>query len=360
MMTLLSSATVLAMTICVAGCSTTAEPRGSSHGGASHGESSESGHGLTTQRATPRDPVATGSDIRGRSLVAEPKRPEMALVSPGVLRGELTLRYDSGATNKLWLYLPDTGGRPMLDRSLPLVLFAPSGTQGLNGAAPSEVDEAEHLPWVRAGFAVAAFESDGALPITKDGAAPSAQDYLKSIHAFRETAGGLMNAVEALDAASKVLREADPDRVVLVGSGSGGTVALNVARAWHKLQWARAVVVFSPILDVAGATDKLMLDALDSAQPGVAKFARESSPGLVPEQLKTPAFLFTSREPAVSVTGEATSDAASLERYADQLRAAGQSPQLVVMPTGDPYTAMVRDGIDLAIEWTQRELAKRK
>lgn len=284
----------------------------------------------------------------------------MTLISPGVLRGEVLLKYDGGTTNKLWLYVPDTGGRPILDRSLPLVLFAPSGTQGLNGSAPSEIDEAEHLPWVRAGFAVAAFEVDGALPIAKDGAAPSAQDYLKSIHAFRETAGGLINAFEARGAVKSLLPEVDAERVVFVGSGSGATIALNLARAWNAQPWARAVVAFSPILDIAGATDKLMLDALDSAQPGVAKFARESSPGLVPEQLKTPAFLFTSREPAVSITGETTSDAASLERYADQLRAAGQSPQLVVMPTGDPYTAMVRDGIDLAIEWTQRELARKK
>jgi dienelactone hydrolase len=300
-------------------------------------------HGLTTHEPIERPPVHAAANLRGRELAARPKRPEMHAVAPGVLRGEIVLTWNTGSTSKLWIYLPDAGGRAILDRSLPVVLIASSaGTDGLTGAVPTEADEAEHIPWARAGFAVVAYELDGALPETD----VSAQDYLKAIRSFRDTGGGLLNLLEADKVAKDLYPEIDADRVVLVGSGSAGTVALNAARTTSMRKWVRAVVVFSPKLDVVGALEKPLLDALEAQQPGIARFAREASPGLVPEQLKVPTFLFETRE----------GDAASIERYADAMRAAGQRPQLIVSD-GDPYVAMVREGIDLAIVWTQRGLA---
>ena len=66
-----------------------------------------------------------------------------------------------GFAGKLWLYLP-SGDHA--DQSLPCLLITAGGSSLLKGIHLSEYARAEQLPYVRAGFAVVAYELDGALP----------------------------------------------------------------------------------------------------------------------------------------------------------------------------------------------------
>ena len=59
------------------------------------------------------------------------------------------------------LYLPP-GEHPA--RSLPCVFIAPAGTRLIHGSVLGDSDSPEHLPYVRAGFAVLAYELTGDVP----------------------------------------------------------------------------------------------------------------------------------------------------------------------------------------------------
>jgi hypothetical protein len=64
-----------------------------------------------------------------------------------------------GHAGTMWLYLPE---RQSDTQSLPCVLTAPAGTPLVTGMDLGDGDVPEHLPYVRAGFAVLAYDLDGA------------------------------------------------------------------------------------------------------------------------------------------------------------------------------------------------------
>ena len=84
-------------------------------------------------------------------------------IEPGVMFHEVRLPGGDkpGFAGKLWLYLP-SGDHA--DQSLPCVLITAGASNLLEGIHLSEYARAEQLPYVRAGFAVLAYELDGALP----------------------------------------------------------------------------------------------------------------------------------------------------------------------------------------------------
>ena len=84
-------------------------------------------------------------------------------IEPGVMFHEVRLPGGDkpGFAGKLWLYLP-SGDHA--DQSLPCVLITAGASNLLKGIHLSEYARAEQLPYVRAGFAVLAYELDGALP----------------------------------------------------------------------------------------------------------------------------------------------------------------------------------------------------
>ena len=89
-------------------------------------------------------------------------------IEPGVMFSEITLTRGQAAgsdlpghTGKLWLYLPGGQHGP---KSLPCILIAGAGSNLITGMDLGDGDRPEHLPYVRSGFAVLAYELDGMLP----------------------------------------------------------------------------------------------------------------------------------------------------------------------------------------------------
>src|SRR5215831_13159251 len=79
------------------------------------------------------------------------ERPAMRTLAPGVEFCEIRVRGDgAGLPMTLNLYLP--AGQHAA-KSLPCVFIAPAGT-AFHGAVIDESDRAEHLPYVKEGFAV--------------------------------------------------------------------------------------------------------------------------------------------------------------------------------------------------------------
>src|SRR5579871_2614816 len=84
-------------------------------------------------------------------LVAAASQP----LAPGVSFTEVMLPRPKPA--RLWIYLPS----PPPAGKLPCVVIAPSGSALFSGMKLQDGDRAEHLPYVRAGFAVIAYDIDG-------------------------------------------------------------------------------------------------------------------------------------------------------------------------------------------------------
>src|ERR1043165_5367156 len=95
--------------------------------------------------------------------VAElPARPEMKQIEPGVWFGET--KFDGsgpGKLGRLWIYLPQEKAPP---KALICVFIAPGETNMISGKKLKESNRAEHLPYVRAGMAVIAYDLDGEPP----------------------------------------------------------------------------------------------------------------------------------------------------------------------------------------------------
>ena len=119
----------------------------------------------------PSQPATTKSNVPFTPIKVDPpefpeRGPAVAL-EPGVEFHEIVLRPrpgqhpGPGRNSKLWLYLPEGKHE---DKSLSCVLIAPAGSTLLTGMKLENGDRAEHVPYVRAGFAVLSFELDGGVP----------------------------------------------------------------------------------------------------------------------------------------------------------------------------------------------------
>ncbi len=126
----------------------------------------------------------------------EPGPPQA--IEPGIVMHDIALGPKPaprgsapGHSGQLWLYLPEGDHAP---GSLPCVLIAPAGTSLLTGIGLADGDRAEHLPWVRAGFAVMAYDLDGHRPEDNNGA-----KFEEAVDGFFRARAGLVNAHIALE-----------------------------------------------------------------------------------------------------------------------------------------------------------------
>ena len=181
----------------------------------------------------------------------EPSAPRE--IEPGVTFQELVLGTPgqvaaAGWTGKIWIYLP-VGEHDA--RSLPCVLIAPAGSNLLMGndlgnASDSEaVLHPERIPYVKAGFAVIAYEIDGTVP---DLDKASEQETMTAIRQFLRARAGLVNAQIAFEYARTKVPSVDPTRISAVGHSSAGTLAVLLAENEPRL---KACAVFAPALDLA-------------------------------------------------------------------------------------------------------------
>ena len=154
-----------------------------------------------------------------------------------------------GANGRLWIYLPEGNVAP---GSLPCVFIAGAGSTLLEGMQLGEGDQDEHYPYVKAGFAVVAYDLDGgggAEDVDFD--VQPGQDVnveqLTGYNAFRASAAGLINARNALEYTLANVPEVNRKQLFSAGHSSAGTLALLFAE--HEPRLA-GCVAYAPAIDL--------------------------------------------------------------------------------------------------------------
>jgi dienelactone hydrolase len=253
-------------------------------------------------------------------------------LEPGIHMREHVVLGVSGEL-RVWLYAPSrTAGTPR-----GCIVIAPAGSNLITGMKLGEGDRAEHLPWVRAGYVVSAFDIDGTF--TDDS---TETEVVASIKAFRDAEAGLANARAALDLALAVHPEIDPSDIYAVGHSSAGTLALLFAAREPRV---RGVAAFAPIPDLVSWIPIEYRQALEEMMPGYGAFLEASSPATHAAALtKKPLFLF-------HAVDDDTVKPEELERFFESLPSRHAASTRVVVETGGHYDAMIDSGIPHAVAW---------
>lgn len=262
-------------------------------------------------------------------------------VEPGVQKYVIELGDDDdgdydppGHGGVMWLYLPAGRHGP---KSLPCILIAPAGSTLLTGMPLADGDQPEHVPYVKAGCAVLAYELDGH-------AAGTEIDALQEAYPpFKASRAGLVNARNALEYVLAKVPEVDPKHIYAAGHSSAATHALLFAE--HEPRLA-GVLAYAPAPDLP----KRMRDQMPVYRfimPGLADFVTQSSPTTHAASLKCPVFLFHSQE-------DGTCPIADTAAFAEQLKKLGADVKYVTVPTGDHYNSMKDQGIPAGIEWLKQ------
>lgn len=266
-----------------------------------------------------------------------PARGPMRSLLPGVQFSELRLGIPSGTAgeqDRLYIYLPPGDHAP---ESLPCVLIAPAGSNMLTGMALSEGDQAEHTPYVSAGFAVVAYELDGPVADLENCTVPEARQAMRR---FAAAMAGLVNARNALDYIAHRLPEVDPERVYAAGHSSAGTMALMLAEHEPRI---KACVAYAPCSDpeayYRGESVQLRM-----MLPGAFELLAHWSPRKNEEKLHCPLFLFHARNDS-NVSYQETA------AFADRLGQLGKQVTFESVSSGDHYDSMIEQGIPRGAAW---------
>jgi dienelactone hydrolase len=278
------------------------------------------------------------------SLPAFPDPGPAREIEPGIMLREVRLGADRpplgtppGWGGKLWLYLPSGEHQP---KSLPCIMITGAGSNLITGMDLGDGDRPEHLPYVRAGFAVLAFELDG---VIENREKPTNEDLGQAMFRFLGARAGLINAHIALEYALKKVPEIDPSRISAAGHSSAGTLAVLFAEHEPRL---KACVAFAPALDLEKRFGPEAVAKLTQARVG--DLCVRHSPKRNEDTLKVPLFLFHARD-------DSNIPAEDSEAFAADLEAKGKPVKLDLVETGNHYDSMINPGIPHAIAWLNEQ-----
>jgi dipeptidyl aminopeptidase/acylaminoacyl peptidase len=284
------------------------------------------------------DTPSTGAAPQAPPAVAAAADPTTfpPLAKPRPVKSDIVL-YEQvvgqGVTaTRVGIYLPKLPP----EGKLPCVLIAPAGTPLVHGMNLGPGDQAEHLPYVRAGFAVVAYSLSGPVQDGRNEA-----QLMDGIRAFMQADGGLVNARTALDYALARMGKIDPERVYAAGHSSAATLALLVAANDPRV---KGCVAYAPVTDLPARLGAQTIDRVSRQVGGFKEFVERSSPRAHLAQLRCPVFLYHARnDKNVPVAQSVT--------FANELKRTNPKVKLVTPPTGDHYPGMLKQGIPLAIAW---------
>jgi dipeptidyl aminopeptidase/acylaminoacyl peptidase len=257
-------------------------------------------------------------------------------VEKGIVVHEVSL-----GRGRIWIYLP---AKPKA-QTIPCVFIAPAGVPPIVGASfGTDLDRQrhpEHLPYVRAGFAVVAYDVDGELAHPDDVTYEQVQE---AATAFKNAEAGMVNARHAIDYVLKMVPAVDPKRLYSAGHSSAGRLSLLLAESDPRIA---ACVAYAPVTDVERRVKAIVPDAgkyLEANLPGFRDFLKASSPILQAGRLRCPAFLFHSE-------ADSRIDIAESDAFVAALRKTNPRVTYVRGTRGDHYESMVDEGVPKAIAW---------
>lgn len=254
-------------------------------------------------------------------------------MSDGVLRYELRLKRNN-IVSKVWIYVPEKAKQ----EKLPCVLIAPAGSRLIDGASLGDGDQAEHLPYVKAGFAVVAYDIDG------DPKDKSDKATLEAVNAFKNSNAGLINQKSALDYALEKVSLINADKIYVAGHSSAASHALLVAANEPRV---KGVIAYAPATDIETFLGE-NLEILDKYVSGLKEFIARSSPINNTEKIKVPVFLFHAKD-------DSTVPIKMTEDFAEKLKKTNPDITFIKVEKGEHYFSMVNQGIPKAIEWLKNK-----
>ena len=204
-----------------------------------------------------------------------------------------------------------------------------------DGNSLGEESRAEHLPYVRAGYAVVAYEVDGEQPEHA-----TDQQVVASAQAFKDADAGIANARSAIDYALAKVPQVDPKDLYTTGHSSAATLSLLVAEYDPRIA---ACIAYAPVCDVPKHLGDKFLTAIDAVIPGYRDFMTLSSPNSHSEKLRCPLFLFHADDDSVVKTED-------VDAFAALLKQTNSNVTYTKVPNGDHYESMINQGIPSAIE----------
>jgi dipeptidyl aminopeptidase/acylaminoacyl peptidase len=267
----------------------------------------------------------------GTAPATWPEPGPMQKIEPGIVQYEVTLP-KGNVSSKLWVYLPERPGQ----KKLPCILIGPAGSRLFHGMFLGNGDRPEHLPYVRAGFAVIAYEVDGHMTDKADD-----NELTFAARAFKKADAGVANARAALDYAIAKFPAIDPDHIYAAGHSSAATLSLLVSEYEPRI---KACIAYAPVCNVVGHLGDQTISSLAKMVPDFREFIENSSPDKSPAKLTCPVFLFHANDDSVVSTTQVMAFATTLKKT---------NPNVVVVQVskGNHYDSMIQEGIPKGIQW---------
>ena len=255
-------------------------------------------------------------------------------VESGISRASVIVKLPSGGSMALWIYQPD----PLPSGKVPCVFIAPAGTLMIHGKQLDKGDQAEHIPWVKAGFAVVAYELSG-----DPGSSDATPAQLKTAaEKFRQAKSGLMNARVAMAYAKEKLSFVDSRRFYTAGHSSAGTMAMYVAVMEPQV---KAVAAFMPAVDVEAFFGPQDMKAIqqNGIVPDAKEYVTRISPSTYIQQISQPLFLsYVENDPG---------NTRPAEKFCQEMREKGKDITSLRIPVGEHYQSMIDDALPMAVDW---------
>ena len=250
-------------------------------------------------------------------------------IAPGV-----NVHENAIGPHQIWVYLP---AKKAAAGTLPCVLIAPAGTDLTTGMGVADGDRAEHLPYVRAGFAVVAYSLTG--PAADD--APESE-VASAARAFKDAQAGFDDAERALAFTLARVPAVDAKRIYTAGHSSAATLSLLVAENEPRVA---ACVAYAPCSDVRHRLSANgLLSQRDSEVPGFGGFVDQTSPINGASRLRCPLFLFHAKDDRNVPIAESA-------RFVEEVKKANPNVTFVQAERGGHYDSMINEGVPKAIEW---------
>lgn len=256
-------------------------------------------------------------------------------VESGVSRANVIVQLPNGGSMALWVYQPD----PLPSGKVPCVFIAPAGTRLVHGKQLGPGDQDEHIPWVKAGFAVVAYELSG-----DPGSDDATNVQMKAAaEEFRQAKSGLTNARVAMAYAKEKLSFVDPRRFYTAGHSSAGTMAMYVAVMDPQVS---AVAAFMPAVDVRAWLGPQGINVIQQSKivPNAGEYVTRISPTTYIDRISQPVFLAYVGNDDPGITKPA-------EKFCQEMREKGKDITTLRIPTGDHYNSMIDDALPMAVDW---------
>jgi dipeptidyl aminopeptidase/acylaminoacyl peptidase len=259
--------------------------------------------------------------------------PQAQRLEPGILFQEIILPTKLGSS-KLWVYLPEHSD----SKKLPCVIVSPAGSRLFHGMNLGKGDRPEHIPYVRAGFAVVAYEVDGAINDNATG-----PDIINAINTYQQAEAGLTNARTTLDFIVTRLPQVDQHRIYSAGHSSAGTLSLLLSEREPRIA---ASIAYAPVSDVVNRLGDKFVDSVGKRVPDFRSFIIKTSPDQNLSRSARPLFLFHSKEDKNVSIDES-------KHFAEAATKNSLSITFIQAEHGNHYDSMIQEGIPRAIQWLQ-------